>query len=64
MTRILVVLVSPQGETTVQAQGFSGADCLSASKWLEQALGLSGNDRKTAEFYAAATQSQQQETHQ
>jgi hypothetical protein len=49
--RLLEVLVSPQGEATVQTRGYSGADCLQASKFLEQALGVSTTDRKTAEYY-------------
>lgn len=51
MARIIEVTVSPQGETTVQTKGYSGADCLQASKFLEQSLGLTVTDRKTGEFY-------------
>jgi len=51
MPRIIEVTVSPQGETTVQTKGYSGADCVQASKFLEQALGLAVTDRNTAEFY-------------
>jgi len=35
----------------VQTKGCTGGDCLAASKFLEQALGVSAVDRKTAEFY-------------
>jgi hypothetical protein len=59
--RIIEVVVSPQGETTVQTKGFVGADCLQASKWLEQALGIATSDNKTAEFFQAAVAEQQQE---
>ena len=52
MTRIIEITVSPAGETTVQTKGYAGADCLQASQFLEQALGLPVADRKTAEFYA------------
>jgi len=51
MPRIIEVIVSPQGETTVQTKGYSGTDCLQASKFLEQSLGLTVTDRNTAEFY-------------
>ena len=57
--RIIEVTVSPKGETTVQTKGYAGADCLEASKWLEQALGVKINDQKTAEFYQATAQVQQ-----
>ena len=63
MTRVIEVIVSPQGETTVQTKGYTGADCLHASRFLEQALGVAHTDRKTAEFYHAnAEQQVQQET--
>jgi hypothetical protein len=55
MPRIIEVVVSPQGEATVQTTGYAGADCLQASRFLEQALGVSTSDRKTAEFYQATT---------
>ena len=58
MPRIIEVTVSPKGETTVQTKGFAGSDCLQASKFLEQALGVSTADRKTGEFYQAATNEQ------
>ena len=60
MATIIEVTVSPTGETTVQTRGFAGADCVQASKWLEQALGIAGNDKKTAEFYQS-TETLQQE---
>jgi hypothetical protein len=34
---------------------------LQASKWLEQALGITTNENKTAEFYQAAVAEQQVE---
>ena len=59
--RIIEIVVSPQGETTVQTKGYSGAECLQASKWLEQALGVATNDNKTAEFYQPAVAEQRVE---
>lgn len=50
--RIIEVIVSPQGETTVQTKGYSGSDCLQASKFLEEALGIATANRKTPDFYA------------
>ena len=51
MPRIIEVTVSPQGETTIQTKGFIGADCLEASRFLEQALGVAASESKTSEFY-------------
>jgi hypothetical protein len=59
MPRIIEVVVSPTGETIVQTKGYAGADCLQASRFLEQALGVATADTKTAEFYAAAGNEQQ-----
>jgi hypothetical protein len=59
MARVIEVTVSPTGETTVQTKGYAGADCLQASKFLEQLLGVTVSDGKTAEFYQAAEQQQQ-----
>jgi DUF2997 family protein len=49
--RVIEVVVSPQGEITMQTKGYAGADCLQASKFLEQALGIAATDRKTIEYY-------------
>jgi hypothetical protein len=59
MPRIIEVIVSPQGQTTVQSKGYVGGECQQASKWLEQALGVVAEDRKTAEYYEAQTSQQQ-----
>lgn len=62
MSRVIEVIVSPQGEATVQTKGFAGGECLQASKFLEQALGLATADHKTEEFYIPAQSQQHQET--
>ena len=51
MPRTIEVTVSPRGETTVQTKGYAGGDCLSAGKFLEQALGVTTAETRTAEFY-------------
>lgn len=50
------VIVSPTGQTTVQTQGFSGASCQEASRFLEQALGAKAGEQLTAEFYQQSQQ--------
>jgi len=62
MARIIEVTVSPTGEATVQTKGYVGGDCLQASKFLEQALGVTTSDHKTTEFYQVAPAQQQEET--
>lgn len=51
MSRIIEVTVSPTGETKVQTKGYSGIDCLEASKFLEKALGVTTKETRTSEFY-------------
>jgi hypothetical protein len=57
--RTIEVLVSPTGEVSVQTKGYAGSDCLQASKFLEQTLGVTSADRKTSEFYETAPVEQQ-----
>jgi hypothetical protein len=59
MPRIIEAIVSPRGETTVQTKGYVGGECQQASKWLEQALGVVADDRKTAEYYDSQANQQQ-----
>jgi hypothetical protein len=58
MPRIIEVTVSPQGEATVQTKGYSGGDCLRASKFLEEALGISTAERKTTDYYQSVPSEQ------
>jgi hypothetical protein len=59
MSRMIEVTVSPTGETTVQTVCFVGGDCLNASKFLEEALGVGVSERKTAEFFETTANQQQ-----
>jgi hypothetical protein len=61
MPRIIEVVVSPTGETTVQTKGYAGADCQQASRFLEQALGVPTAEHNTAEFYQSTPAQQQVE---
>jgi hypothetical protein len=57
--RIIEVVVSPTGEATVQTRGYAGPDCLQASRFLEQSLGVAVKDTRTAEYHQAAAARQQ-----
>ena len=59
MSRVIEVTVSPQGDVTVQTKGYAGADCVRASKFVEQALGVATADHMTAEYYAMTETTQQ-----
>ena len=59
MSKIIEIIVSPQGETTVTTRGFAGSSCQAASKLIEQALGQRTGERLTGEFYASQSVAQQ-----
>jgi hypothetical protein len=58
--RVIEVTVSPTGETTLQTKGYAGGECLRASKFLEEALGVVAADHRTAEFYESISVEQHQ----
>jgi uncharacterized protein HemY len=59
--KIIEIVVSPQGETTVTTKGFAGSSCQEASKFIEQALGQRTDERLTAEFHQAQPAGVQQQ---
>ena len=58
MTRTIEIIVSPQGQATVQTKGFAGSSCRDASRFIEQALGQRTGETLTAEFHQQQTQQQ------
>lgn len=49
------IVISPKGEVTFEVKGVKGGNCLTETKFLEQALGGDVIDQqRTAEFYEAA----------
>ncbi len=51
MSRVIELIVSPQGQTRVETKGFSGSTCREASRFIEQALGKGTGEQLTSEFY-------------
>jgi hypothetical protein len=54
--KTIVVIVSPQGEVSVQTKGFAGSSCREASHFIEQALGQRLGEQLTAEFHQVQSQ--------
>jgi hypothetical protein len=52
------VIVSPDGEVTIDVVGFKGQGCEKATKALEEAMGITGKRNRKPEYHAheAATQ--------
>jgi len=53
------IIVDTQGNSEVQTKGFSGASCVEASRFIEDALGKQTSQRTTGEFYTAKAQQSQ-----
>ena len=62
--KIIELVISPQGDVTMQTKGYAGSTCKAATKALEEALGLKGRDRMTAEFYQSQTTTSRQQLRQ
>ncbi len=58
-TRTIEITVSPEGATTIKTSGFTGSTCKDATRELERALGVAGNDRVLPEFYGQSSVGQQ-----
>jgi hypothetical protein len=54
--KTIEVVVSPQGEVSVETKGFSGPSCREASRFIEQALGQRTGELLTAEFHQSQAQ--------
>jgi hypothetical protein len=52
--KTIEIVVSPQGEVSVQTKGFAGSSCREASQFIEQALGQRLGEQLTAEFHQQA----------
>jgi hypothetical protein len=52
MSKIIELIVAPDGTSSIETKGFTGADCKQASRFLETTLGLLHSEQLTAEFYS------------
>ena len=59
MVKQIVVRISPDGDISVDAQGFQGAECEKATKKLVDALG-GGESTRKPEFYQEQKAEQEQ----
>ena len=59
--KTIEVSVSPAGEITIEAEGYTGSSCEEATRFLEEALGLPGKRTRKAEFYRRRTKTSNQQ---
>ncbi|MBX7165138.1 MAG: DUF2997 domain-containing protein [Pirellulales bacterium] len=62
MTRVIEILVSPEGQTQLQTRGIAGPSCQEASRFLETALGQVTAEQRTAEYHLPATRAPRLQT--
>ncbi len=58
--KIIEIIVTPTGKTSIQTLGFTGPACRAASKCLEEALGQRLSEQRTTEFHQTQTAEQSQ----
>jgi hypothetical protein len=51
MKKTIEIIVSPQGDISIDAVGFKGADCERATRFLEEALGVVSNRAKKPQYH-------------
>lgn len=54
------VVIAPDGSIRIDAVGFKGADCEKATKFLEDALGVTADRKRKPEFHHSQGHQQQQ----
>jgi len=53
------ITVSPEGATSIKTQGFTGGSCKDATRDLERALGVSGEESLLPEYYGKTSTGEQ-----
>jgi len=62
LSKFIIITIKPDGQATVETQGFTGDSCQLASKLIEEALGNRMSEQLTAEFHQSSQA--QQSSHQ
>ena len=60
MKPTIEIIVSPNGDISIDALGFAGADCEKATRYLEEALGVIGTRERKPEYHQRYRAKQQQ----
>ena len=49
--KTIQITVSPEGSVSIKTSGFTGGSCRAATRDIERALGVSGRESLTAEYF-------------
>jgi hypothetical protein len=58
MDKHIIVEVAPDGSITIDSQGFKGAECEKATKFLEESLGVVASNKRKPEYAASPERKQ------
>ena len=58
MTQFIEIVISPNGQSIVETQGFAGESCRDASRFIEDALGSRISEQLLPEFHQTQAQEQ------
>ena len=62
--KTITLIISPDGQTKVEAHGFDGQSCTDATKFLETALGRKTAEQFKPEYFTANNHTQPMEVRQ
>ena len=57
--KTIEITVSPEGAVSIKTTGFTGSSCKDATRDLERALGVTGREQLTPEFFQQASTGEQ-----
>ena len=58
--KTIEIIINASGQLTINAAGFTGADCEKATAFLEQALGSVSQKQRKSEWYQRSSRTNQQ----
>ncbi len=58
-SKIIEIIIAPNGQAKVETKGFTGSECRDASRFIEQAIGLQTGEVLKPEFHQSASVQQQ-----
>jgi hypothetical protein len=59
LSKIIEIIIAPNGQSRIETKGFAGSECRQASQFIGRALGQQSDELLKAEFYQTATSQQQ-----
>jgi len=54
--KTITITIDTDGSTAIDTTGFKGSSCKDATKEIERALGLAGDNKRKAEYYQKENQ--------